>query len=135
MKKLFLTIAVLGALATTTMAQDANKTANNQPALTVDQKAEKETAKATAALSLSDAQKSTFKKLAIERFSANKPLRDQARATTDKTVRQSIKDQIKKNNEKFFTSVNSMLTPDQQVKWAERRKQMTENAKGADHHD
>jgi LPS O-antigen subunit length determinant protein (WzzB/FepE family) len=124
MKKLFLTIAVLGALATTTMAQNANKTANDQPALTVEQKADKETTRATAALGLSDAQKATFKKLAIERFSANKPLREQGRATTDKTQRQSIHDQIKKNNEKFFTSVNSMLTPEQQTKWADHRKKM-----------
>lgn len=134
MKKLFLTIAVLGVLATTTKAQDANKTANNQPVLTVEQKADKETTKAASALTLSDAQKITFKKLALERFSANKPLRDQAKASSDKSQKQTIREQIKKNNEKFFTSVNSMLTPEQQTKWADHRKKMSNNAK-AEHQD
>lgn len=135
MKKLFLTIAVLGALATTTVAQNANKTANsNQPVLTPEQKADKETTKAANALSLSDAQKTTFKKLALERFSANKPLREQAKASSDKAQKQTIREQIKKNNEKFFTSVNSMLTPEQQTKWTEHRKKMANNAK-AEHQD
>lgn len=135
MKKLFLTITVLGALTLSSAAQNGNKAAGPQSEMTVEQRADKETTKATAALGLSDAQKTTFKKLALERFSANKPLREQAKATTDKTQRQSIHDQIKKNNEKFFTSVNSMLTPEQQTKWADHRKKMAANHKGAEHQD
>lgn len=132
MKKLFLTIAVLGALATTAMAQDANKAAaNHQPELTVEQKADKETTRIAGALGLSDAQKATFKKLAIERFSANKPLRDKAKASTDKTEKQNLRKQVKANNEKFFASVNSMLTPEQQTKWADHKKKMQNNNKDA----
>jgi len=129
MKKLLLTIAVSGALASTSMAQDANKAANNQSTMTVEQKADKETAKATAVLSLSDTQKATYKKLAVERFSANKPLREQVKTTTDNTQKQLINDKINKNIEKFFASVNSILTPEQQVKWAEHRKKMAEAPK------
>ena len=136
MKKLFLTIAVLGALATTAVAQDAKKAASNaQPELTVEQKAERETIKATAALGLSDAQKATFKKLATERFTTNKPLREKARASSDKAEKQALRKQLKANNEKFFTSVNSMLTPEQQPKWADYRKKMQANKDASQPHD
>jgi hypothetical protein len=125
MKKLFLTIAVLGALATTSVAQNAKKAgASNQPELTAEQRADKETTRAAGALGLSEAQKATFKKLAIERFTLNKPLREKGKASTDKTEKQNLHKQIKSNNEKFFASVNSMLTPEQQTKWAEHKKKM-----------
>lgn len=133
MKKVFLTLSILGALATTAVAQNGGRAATaSQPELTAEQKADKETAKAATALSLSDAQKTTFKKLSIERFNANKPLREKAKASTDKNEKQKIREQVKANNEKFFTSVNSMLTPEQQVKWADRKKKMQE--KGRDAH-
>lgn len=136
MKKLFLTIAVLGALSTTVVAQDAKKAASNdQPELTVEQRADKETTRATGVLGLSDAQKVTFKKLATERFAANKPLREKIKASTDKTERQNLQKQAMANNEKFFTSVNSILTPEQQTKWVEHRKKMQANKDASQQHD
>jgi hypothetical protein len=133
MKKLFLTIAVLGSLASAAVAQDAKKAASNSRSeLTVEQRAEKETTKATGALGLSEVQKTTFKKLALERFTANKSLRDKAAASTDKTEKQNLHTQMKSNNEKFFSSVSSFLTPEQQTKWAEHKKKMQER-KGARH--
>jgi hypothetical protein len=137
MKKLLLTIAALGALTFTAAAQNAGKsaTASQQPALTAEQKAEKETTKATGALSLTDAQKATFKKLALERFTANMPLREKAKASTDKAEKQTLRSQIVANNDKFFTSVNAMLTPEQQTKWADHRKKMQEKQKNAEHQD
>lgn len=123
----------MGALVGTTVAQDAQKAAaNNQPELTVEQKADKETTKAAGALSLSEAQKATFKKLALERFTANKPLREKAQASTDKTEKQNLRKQIKSNNEKYFASVNSILTPEQQTKWADHKKKM-QDRKDAQH--
>lgn len=136
MKKLFLTITVLGALTLSSVAQDGNKkAAGSQPQLTVEQKADKETAKATTALGLSDTQKSTFHKLALERFTANKPLRDKAKQSSDKTEKQSLQSQVKANNEKFFTSVNSMLTPEQQTKWADHRKKAQAKHDRENHQD
>lgn len=131
MKKLFLTITVLGALATTTMAQDAKGVAN-APELTVEQKADKQTTRAAGALNLSDVQKATFKKLATERLTANKPLKEKAQASSDKTEKQNLRKQVISNNEKFFASVNSMLTPEQQTKWAEHRKKI-QDRKDAQH--
>lgn len=136
MKKLFLTIAILGALATNTSAQDAKKpVANSKSELTIEQRAEKETLKATSALGLSDAQKTTFKKLITERFTTNKPIREKAKASTDKAEKQALRKQLKANNEKFFTSVNSMLTAEQQPKWADYRKKMQANKDASQQHD
>lgn len=137
MKKLFLTIAALGALTFTTVAQNGGRsaTSSQQSALTAEQRAEKETTKATSALSLTDAQKATFKKLALERFTANMPLREKAKASTDKAEKQTLRSQVVANNDKFFTSVNAMLTPEQQTKWADHRKKMQEKQKNAEHQD
>ena len=135
MKKLFLTITVLGALAFTSVAQNANRNAGAQAPVTAEQKADKETSKATSALGLNESQKTTFKKLAVERFNANKPLRDKMKSASTSTEKESIHSQIKANNEKFFTTVNAMLTPDQQTKWADHRKKMQEKQKGNAQHD
>ena len=137
MKKLFLTITVLSALTLTSVAQDARKsaTASQQPVLTAEQRADKETTKATGALSLNDSQKATFKKLALERFTANMPLREKAKASTDKAQKQTLRTQILANNDKFFTTVNAMLTPEQQTKWAEHRKKMQTKQNDAAHQD
>lgn len=136
MKKLFLTITVLGALATTTLAQNGNKVAtnNNQAQLTPQQRADKETTKVTGALGLNESQKVTFNKLAVERFTANMPLREKAKATTDKTEKQNLHNQIKANNDKFFDTVNAMLTPEQQTKWADHRKKVQEKNKDMQAH-
>lgn len=134
MKKLFLTITVLGALAFTSVAQNANRKAAGTP-VTAEQKAEKETAKATSALGLNESQKTTFNKLAIERFNANKPLREKMKTASTPTEKDAIHTQIKANNDKFFNTVNAMLTPDQQTKWADHRKKMQERQKSNAQHD
>lgn len=128
MKKLLLTIAALGALTFTAVAQDASKTAAATE-LTPDQKAENETKKATAALGLTDAQKVKFKQFSVERINANKPLREKAKASADKTEKQTLHAQVKANNEKYFNNVNAILTAEQQPKWAEHRKKVEANHK------
>ncbi len=131
MKKLFLTITVLGALTFNSFAQDANrKAAGQQPELTIEQRVDKETAKATAALGLTDTQKAKFKQFTLDRFNANKPLREKAKASTSKTEKQALHAQMKANTEKYFTSVNGILTAEQQPKWADHKKKM--DAKHAD---
>ena len=134
MKKLFLIITAFSALAFSAVAQNGNRTANDAK-LTPELRAEKQTDKASANLKLSDAQKSTFKKLSIERINANAPLKEKIKASTNKEEKQNLHKQVKANNEKFHASVNSMLTPEQQTKWAEHKKKMEANKKGgaADH--
>lgn len=123
MKKLFLTIAAFSALTFTAVAQ-GDRTATPASQLTPDQKADKETARATSALGLNASQQITFKKLVLERANANQPIREQAKATSNKDEKQKFFNQVKANNEKFHTTVNLMLTPDQQTKWADHKKKM-----------
>lgn len=135
MKKLFLTIAALGVLTFTAVAQDAGR-ATTSTELSPELKADKETKKATAALGLNDTQKTKFKQLSLERINANKPLREKAKASTDKTEKQSLHSQVKANNEKYYNNVNAMLTPEQQTKWADHKKKMEAKQKGkATQHD
>ncbi len=130
MKKLFLTIAVLGALAFNSFAQDANrKAAGQQPELTIEQRAEKETTKATAALGLTEAQKVKFKQFTLDRFNTNQPLREKAKASSDKAQKQALHSQMKANTDKYFANVNGILTAEQQPKWADHKKKFDEKHK------
>jgi hypothetical protein len=131
MKKLILTITVLGALAFNSFAQDGSKKAAGQePQLTIEQRADKETTKAAAALSLTEAQKVKFKQFTIDRFNANQPLREKAKATTNKAEKETIHAQMKANTDKYFANVNGILTAEQQPRWAEHKKKF--DAKHAD---
>ena len=134
MKKLFLTIAAFSALTLTAVAQGDRTTAPASQ-MTPDQKADKETAKVTSALGLNASQQTTFRKLVMERATANKPLREKAKATTNKDEKQKLINQVKANNEKFHTTVNLMLTPDQQTKWADHKKKMEAKREKAAHQD
>jgi periplasmic protein CpxP/Spy len=133
MKKLLLTIAAFSALTFAGIAQ--NDTAQPAQKLSPEQRADKQTDKVATHLNLSDAQKSAFKKLTMERINQNQPLKQKMNATKNKEERTAIQNQIKANNDKFFASVNSMLTPEQQTKWVEHRKKMEAGHKDPDHHD
>lgn len=133
MKKLFLTLAAVSALTLTTAAQDAKKTgaASEQAPLTPEQKADKEVAKASTALTLTEDQKAKFKTYALDRIRSNRALREKAKATTSKEEKHKLHQEAKANNDKFYNNVNSILNADQQVKWADHKKKM-EAKKAAD---
>jgi hypothetical protein len=133
MKKLLLTLAAFSALTFSGISQN-NRTAQTVQ-LTPEQKAEKQTEKVAMHLTLSDAQKSTFKKLTVERINQNQPLKQKIKSTSNKEERMKLHNQVKANNEKFYNSVNSMLTPAQQTKWAEHKKKMEAGHKNAEQHD
>jgi hypothetical protein len=72
----------------------------------------------------------------LERINTVSPLKEKAHATTDKAQKQAIHAQIKTAREKFFNDVNGILTADQQVKWANHKKQMdAKEAENANHHE
>lgn len=138
MKKLFLTLAAVSALTFTSIAQDAKKqgTASEQAPLTPEQRADKETTKATTALSLNEDQKAKFKTYALDRIRSNRALREKAKASTDKTEKQKLHQEAKANNDKFYNNVNSILNADQQVKWADhKKKQEAKKAADKQHED
>lgn len=135
MKKLFLTITALSALTFTSVAQTENKTGAASTELTLEQKVDKETAKAATNLNLTDAQKVKFKQFTTERVTANKPLRAKAKASTDKAEKKAIHAQIKANHEKYFANVNGILTPEQQKTWANHKKKVDEKQGRQAQHD
>ena len=126
MKKLFLTISVLSTLTFSAVAQGERKTtpAGSEAQMTPEQKVDIETTKVTSVLNLSAAQQVTFKKLLLEKITTNQPLKEKAKATTDANEKQKLISQVKANNEKFFSGVNAMLTPEQQPKWADHKKKL-----------
>ncbi len=136
MKKLLLTICALSALTFTAAAQ-ANRTSGNpgaqQQAQTPEEIAEKETKMAIEALALNDTQKGQFKQLVLDKAKANKPLKEKMQAATTPEEKKAIRAQFNVNREKFFTSVNAILNPDQQTKWAEHKKQVEAKEKEANH--
>jgi hypothetical protein len=138
MRKLVLSIAIVGLFATAAQAQDAKKQpVKTQTSQTAEQQAEEQTKKAVAILGLTDDQQAKFKAFAIEKMNVIVPIREKAQATTDKTQKQALQGEVKAAREKFFTNVNGILNPDQQTKWAEHKKKMQEKEAGghADHQD
>lgn len=137
MKKIFLTLAAFSALTFSVAAQNTQKTAANaeQAPLTPEQKADKETANAAAKLGLNDDQKAKFKVYALDRIRSNKALREKAKASTNAEEKKSLHTESKANHEKFFTNVNSILTADQQTKWANHKKKMEEKRDKKQHQD
>ncbi|MGZ3884842.1 MAG: hypothetical protein ACXVPQ_04955 [Bacteroidia bacterium] len=128
MKKLLLSFAMVGLFSTAVLAQNGNKTASqNQSQKTTDQKADEQTKKATEKLSLTADQQAKFRAFAVEKINTVTPLREQAKATTDKSQKQAIHAQVKAAREKFVNSVNGILTPDQQTKWSAMKEKMEEH--------
>lgn len=127
MKKLLMSLALVGLFSTTpVLAQNGNKTAQ-QSTKTNEQKADDQTKKATAKLSLTADQQIKFRGFALDRINTVEPLRQQAQATTDKAQKQALHGQIKAAREKFAANVNGILNPDQQAKWGEMKKKLEEN--------
>lgn len=127
MKKLLLTIAAFSAFTFVSTAQNNSKTATSteQAAMTPEQKADKETKHAVGKLGLNDAQQAKFKVYALDRARSNKALREKGKNAT-KEERLKYRAEAKANNDKFYANVNTILTSDQQVKWAEHKKKMDE---------
>jgi hypothetical protein len=125
MKKLILTLAAFSALTFSAVAQNNQKTAGSeQSAMTPEQKAEKETKNATEKLGLNADQQAKFKVYSLERARTIRSLREKAKASTNKEEKQKLRAEGKTVNDKYFANVNSILTADQQVKWAEHKKKM-----------
>jgi len=133
MKKLLLSIAIASLFTTVAQAQATKQASSQQPTQTAEQKAIAQTQKASTQLGLSIEQESKFKALALNRINTIAPLKEKAKNSTDKAVKQAAHAEIKTARDKFFNDVNAMLTPDQQVKWANHKKKLEE--KNADHQD
>ncbi len=119
MKKLGLVLGVAGLLAFISPSVVAqNKQASvTQPKESIEEKAEKQAAKATKEIGLNDEQRSKFKKFASDRLYKITPLKEKMNATADATEKANLKKQIEAINTEYIDRVNLMLTPEQQQKF------------------
>lgn len=135
MKKLFLTLAAFSALTFTTVAQNQKAQAGTeQGPMNPEQRAERETKNATEKLGLNADQQAKFKVYALDRARSNRALREKAKSASPEE-KQKLQAERKANNDKFFTSVNSILDAGQQTKWAEHKKKMEAKQATKDHHE
>ncbi len=133
MKKVIVLLAACLGLNTAINAQEMQKmpAKGNQMGLkkqdlTPEQRASKGATWAEKALGLNADQKSKWQAAALTRIQANGPLRDKLKATTDKTEKQKIRQDIKANLTSFDTTVGGFLTAEQKTKWDEIKKQKRE---------
>lgn len=102
-----------------TMAKKSTNTA-----VSIEDKAERQAAKATKELGLNDEQRSKFKKFAADRLYKVQPINEKIQTTSDETEKANLKAQKKQINEEFFNNVNSILTPAQQEIWKKKREEL-----------
>ena len=130
MKKLLLSIAIVGLFTTAAQAQASKQATSQQPAKSNDQRAIEETQKASKQLGLSVEQESKYRGLATTRLNTIVPLRQKAKASTDKVAKDAAHNDIKAARNQFFNDVNAILNAEQQVKWANHKKKMEEKNAG-----
>ncbi len=128
MKKLILSVAAIGTLCVSnitaqTAAKPAEPASTQKAMLTPEQEVENHIKKMDKELGLTDDQKAKIRVIGLEKINTVRPLREQEKTATDK---KGIHDQIKAANEKFETGLKSILTQEQQAKWADHRRAMEE---------
>lgn len=142
MKKLILSLAVFTLTATTVLAQDAEGNGKgkghgkggvkgeNMKNKTPEERAKHGANWAEKKLTLTPDQKTKWEAAALERITANAPLRDKLKGSTTPEERKATRTQIKANQDKFNTTVDGFLTPEQKTKWDAEKKQRKEKVKG-----
>ncbi|MBI2721159.1 MAG: hypothetical protein HYX39_03180 [Bacteroidetes bacterium] len=131
-KILFATALILG-LTVTLQAQKTTpsiqKEKQQQAPMTPEERAKKNVKWAEKELGLNSDQKSKWEAAALERINANAPLHEKIKGSTTPEERKAIHAQAKINNEKFNTSVEAFLTPDQKAKWTQAKEKRKQNQK------
>jgi hypothetical protein len=111
----------------------AAKDKSQKAPMSAEDKAAKEANKAEKELGLSAEQKSKWQAAALTRITANKPLIEKMQGSTTPEERRQLKSQIRTNGQSFDTTVNGMLSPEQQAKWqtwkGNKKKEMNKKMK------
>lgn len=133
MKKLILSLAVFTLTAGTVLSQDAQKGTSkgeNMKNKTPEERAKHNANVAEKKLGLTADQKVKFEAAALERINANMPLREKLKGSTTPEERKTTRNQIKTNHDKFETTVETFLTPEQKTKWDSTKKERKDRVKG-----
>jgi len=94
--------------------------------LTAEERAKRDAERAAIKLGLNDDQKSKWQTASLERITANEPLKNQIKTTTDKATKKQLSRTLRENTQKFDNNVNGFLTDDQKVKWEQLKKERKE---------
>ena len=125
MKKVILAVTLVVGLSLMSEAQDNNQTKANlkqeRVQLSPQERATKDTERAEKNLGLNAEQKAKWQAASLERANANEPLKEKMQSSTTPEERQQIRQQMKSNGDKFESTVNGFLTPEQKTKYAEMK--------------
>jgi Spy/CpxP family protein refolding chaperone len=122
MKKLIVTLTLVIGLTLVSQAQSTNpltgankgvKNKNHSP----EEKAKHMADRAAKELSLTPDQKTKWEAAELERIKANVPLQEKMKGSTTPEERKSLHSQAQANKDKFETTVNGFLTPEQKAQF------------------
>jgi len=139
MKKAILMAALFTGLSLADYAQNNPAPSNGNASmmhsnLSPDQRAAKDAEHAEKSLGLNADQKAKWQAAALERINANEPIRDKMQGATTPEERQSIRQQMKSNNDRFESTVTAMLTSDQKAKYDQMKSERHGRGGKGGHH-
>ena len=129
MKHNLLTLTLLAALATGFQAQTpaevpmSNGQQGPEKNLSPSERAKKDADQAEKKLSLNSDQKAKWEAVALERATANAPIKEKMKGCTTPQERKTYHSQIKVNQKKYKTSTLALLSPEQKTKYEQIKKQ------------
>lgn len=137
MKKMIVLIAAFLTISAAAQTPKSNMPVpkqENQTKQSPENRAKKDAIRAQKTLNLDADQTIKWETASLERITANEPLKNQMKATTDKAEKRKIAAQMKPNLKKFDDTVNAFLTADQKTKWEQMKKDKKEKHKGQKTH-
>lgn len=138
MKKLIMSVALVTGLTVSGVAQEKPQgpppphqkgPKGNQKNKSPEERAKHGANWAEKKLGLNADQKTKWETACLERIKANEPHKEKMRGSTTPEERKAIHQQVKANNENFDKTVNGFLTPEQQAKWEQHKKDQREKHK------
>lgn len=128
MKKTVLALCLVSLLTVKLEAQTPTPTKGSgseirqKQKLSPEERAKKDAERAEKKLALNNDQKVKWEQAALERAKANQPLHDKMQGCTTPVERKDIHSQMRSNSSKYHTTVASLLTSDQKVKYEQMKK-------------
>lgn len=115
-------------------AHKQNEQTNERRAeLSPDERARKEAERMGGQLGLTSEQKQQWEQAALDRMTANQPLKDKMRGSTTPEERASLRQEMRKNGEAFDKKTETILTIEQKQKYSELKKNRKDTRRGKRH--
>jgi protein CpxP len=127
MRKLIMLLVLFYGVNSATAQTPPGGGKKGKPKMTPEQAAQKQADDLEKALTLNADQKATVKSAALTRINKVKEIRKKYGREGDK---KAMREEVRTVRKAFADEVNAKLTPDQQTKWKEYRKQKRQEMKG-----